>query len=192
MKYRAGEHILSRAVAPAASPVSLVDMKAHLRVTSSSEDDVIQAYIDAAVASLDAQGELGQAIIAQTWDESFSQATRDVALSIIPATALVSVTYYDTDNAQQTADLADFALYSGEFWAFVRSSNWPQVYDRPDAITIQYTAGMATVPAGLVHAIKLIVTHWYENRADVSEAKLADIPRGAAHLINMLRGGWYG
>jgi len=37
MKYRAGEHILSRAVAPATSPVSLVDMKAHLRVTSSSE-----------------------------------------------------------------------------------------------------------------------------------------------------------
>lgn len=190
--YRAGEHILKLAVAPATSPVSLPDMKAHLRITGSSEDDVIQAYIDAAVAALDAQGELGQAIMPQTWDESFSHSSRDVNLTIKPAISLVSVTYFDGENVAQTANLDDFSLYSGDFWAFVRSDNWPAVYDRPDAITVRYTAGMASVPAGLVHAVKLIAADWYESRANSTEMKLSEIPRNATMLVNMLRGGWYG
>jgi uncharacterized phiE125 gp8 family phage protein len=190
--YRPGQHILKRVVAPTASPVRLDDMKAHLRATYSDEDDLIQSYIDAAVSMLDAQGELGQAIMPQTWDESFSTAARDVELSIRPSISLVSVKYYDTENVLQTATIGDFALYSSDFWAFVRSENWPQVYDRPDAITVQYVAGAGLPPESLVHAIKLTVGHWYEARADASEVKLSDIPRGATHLINLLRGGWYG
>jgi len=190
--YRAGDHIVRRVVGPAASPVSLADMKAHLRVTSSAEDGLIQSYIDAAVSMIDADGELGQAIMAQTWDESFSSASRDIRLSIRPAVELVSVSYFDADNAQQTANLADFALYSSDFWAFVRSNNWPSAYDRPDAITVRYIAGLGAPEQGIIHALKLIVSHWYENRADATEAKLSDIPRGAAHLINLSRGGWYG
>jgi len=192
VNYRPGAHILTRAVAPASSPVSLSDVKEHLRVTSSSEDAVIQAYIDAAVESLDAEGELGRAIIEQTWDESFRTASRDIRLSILPPKALVSVKYYDRDNVQQTATLGDFTLFSGDGWAFVRSDDWPGAYDRPDAYTVRYTAGMAYVPATLTHAIKLMVGNWYENRADASEAKLSEIPRAATHLLNLLRTGWYG
>lgn len=183
--------IISVAVPSVSDPVSLEQIKAHLRVTSTADDGILTAYLGAAVASLDVGGELGAAISVQTIDESLQSTTRDVWLSVAPARDLVSVTYYDTDNALQTAPLRDFALYKSADKAFVRSDNWPATYDRPDAVAIRYTAGHDTAPADLCHAIKLIVGHWYENRSDTSELTLKEIPRAASHLIGLHRRGWY-
>lgn len=184
--------IVSVSTPPVALPVSLADMKAHLRVTSTAEDDTISAYLAAAVASLDVQGELGFAMELQTISEALQYPARDVVLSVPPAQELISVTYFDTDNAAQTADLADFAIYKSSDRSFVRSDNWPAAYDRPDAVTINYTAGHSVVPSDLSHAIKLIVGHWYEHRADVSEQTLTEIPRAVQHLLGLHRRAWYG
>lgn len=192
MSYRAGDHILKRAVLPVAMPITLAQAKAHLRVDHDAEDEQITSFILAATAMLDAQGELGLAICEQTWDESLQNPSRDVALSIIPARSIVSVSYFDAENVLQVADLSKFALYSGESWAFVRSDNWPAAFDRPDAITIRYVAGLDEVPADLGHAIRLIVADMYEHREDSSEAKLSEIPHSARNIVNNLRIGWYG
>lgn len=193
--YRPGSHILTL-VAPAAElPVSTRDMKAHLRVTGSEEDYLIESYTRAAVAALDGMGELGRAIVSQSWAESFQTASRDVNLAMTPAQSITSVKYYDDSNTLQTANLSDFTLYKGDDWAFVRSDNWPTGYDRPDAITVEYVAGYGpagSVPVDICHAIKLIVAHWYENREDASAANLNNIPRGATMLINLHRTGWAG
>ncbi len=184
--------IINVTVPPVLPAVSLPDMKAHLRVTHDLEDGLIEAYTSAAVASIGVDGELGLALGAQTVSEALQNPERDIFLSVPPAQSLVSVTYYDTENAQQTADLADFEFYAGGDRAFVRSDNWPVTYDRPDAVTITYTTGLAEVPADLVHAIKLIVSHWYQNRSDTSEVTLKDVPRAASHLLGLHRVGWYG
>jgi len=190
--YRSGDHILTLATAPASIPVSLDNMKAHLRVDGSDEDMLISAYLNAATAALDGEGELSRAIITQSWDEAFKNPSRDVYLSMKPAASLTSVKYYDTDNVEQTATLGDFTLYSSSDWAFVRSDSWPATYDRPDAITVRYVAGEASAPENIVQAVKLIVSHWYQNREDTSELNLKEIPRAASHLIGLSRLGWYG
>ena len=186
------DRIVRVAVPPAFMPVSLVDMKEHLRVTGSAEDALITSYTAAAVASLDVDGELGRAIVTQTIAEALQRPTRDTYLSVSPAQELVSVKYYDTDNIEQTADLSDFAIYKSDDWAFVRSDNWPATYDRPDAVTISYTAGFDPAPDDICHAIKMIVGHWYEHREDANEIKLSEVPRAVGHLIGNRRGGWYG
>ena len=177
---------------PASDVVSLADMKSHLRVTHSLEDTLIEGYIAAAVASIGIDGELGIALGTQSIDEALKYPSRDTYLSISPAQALVAVKYFDADNVEQTADLADFEFYNGDDWAFVRSDNWPTTYDRPDAVTISYTAGKADVPADIIHAVKMIVAHWYQNRADTSEDAVKEIPRAASHLLGLHRVGWYG
>jgi uncharacterized phiE125 gp8 family phage protein len=67
-----------RTVAPASTPVSLSEAKAHLRVTSSAEDAVIQMYLDAAVSYLDGwAGVLGRCMVTQTWAQTFSDFPSD-------------------------------------------------------------------------------------------------------------------
>lgn len=194
MIHRPGDHIVSVSTAAAFYPISLTEMKEHLRVVGNDDDTYIDGLTAAAVASLGHDGELGRAIITTTIDEALQFPTRDVYLSILPVASLVSVTYYDGDNAEQTATLADFTLYKSDDWAFVRSDNWPSPYDRPDAITIQYVAGQdrGSVPENIIHAIKLVVGHWYQNRENASDVKLTEIPLAAGHLLGLSRRGWYG
>ena len=195
MTYRAGDHITTLVTPAATYPVSLADMKEHLRVDGTDEDTLISAYIAACASSIGSNGELGLALVTETWDEAFQTPSKDVYLTVLPALAITSVKYYDTDNVEQTALLSDFTLYKSDRWAFVRSDNWPQTFDRPDAITIRYTAGYGAasdVPLEIGQAMKLIVAHWYQNREDASEVKLNEIPRAAAHLLGLRRVGWYG
>ena len=176
---------------PAEAPVSLSEMKDHLRVIGSDQDALIGKYISAAVSSIGINGELGRALGSQTISESLQRPARDTYLSVAPATSLVSVKYYDAVNVEQTADLSGFEFYSSYDWAFVRSDVWPAAYDRPDAVTIEYNAG-GDVPEDICHAIKLIVAHWYEHPMDAAEDALTEIPRAASHLLGLHRVGWYG
>ncbi len=195
MTYRSGDHIVSRVTAATGYPVSLADMKDHLRVDGADEDSLIESYISACAGMIGPEGELGFALLTETWSESFQSPNKDVYLRVLPVTGLVSVTYYDLDNAEQTASLPDFELYKSGDWAFVRSDNWPGTYDRPDAITVTYQAGFGAepdVPDEIKQAIKLIVAHWYQNRESSSEKNLKEIPIAASHLLGLRRVGWYG
>lgn len=174
-------------------PVDLADMKAHLRVTHSAEDDLIGAYMAAAAESI--EQETGVCFGSQVWEQSFQNPSRDLWLLKTPVQSLTSVKYYDPDNTEQTADLSDFDLFNMGDWFIVRSDDWPTTYDRPDAITIRFTCGFASVddmPKTVGQAMKFIVGHWYEHREETSDLKLTEIPRAASHLLSLTRLGWYG
>lgn len=185
--------------APAATPISATEAKAHLRVDHSDEDTLISSLIDAAVAYLDARGVLGRAMVTQSWAEWVSNAPGHVRLTVGPFQSLTSVEYYDTDNALQTATLGNFETWlDGDFVRVKPKSgqSWPNAYSRPDAIKITYVAGFgdagSDVPQGIRQALLLLVGHWYENRIAASDAKLQEIPLAVDALIGAERVGWYG
>jgi uncharacterized phiE125 gp8 family phage protein len=189
---------LVRVTAPATLPINLAEAKAHLRVTSSGEDAYITSLIGAAVAFVDGTGELGRAMITQTWAQWVPQNPVRVRLLMGPFIALTAVQYYDAAGALQSANAADFdAHLSGDFVIVEPKDNaeWPVADDRIDAIKITYTAGFgaaADVPAGVRHALLMLIAHWYENRAAASEAAVREIPVAVAALIGNERVGWYG
>lgn len=185
--------VLTLVTGPSVLPVVLADMKEHLRVTHSAEDDLIGAYMAAASESI--ENETGLSLGSQVWEQSFQNPTRDLWLLKTPVQSLTSIKYYDGDNVEQTADLSDFDLFNMGDWFVVRSDEWPATYDRPDAITIRFSCGYASaddMPKTIGQAMKFIVGHWYENRSETSELKLNEIPRAAAHLLSLTRLGWYG
>lgn len=160
--------------APAEKPVTAQELKAHLRVTSSAEDSVINDCLDTAIAMLDAEGELGAAMISQTWAETFFRVPPvggDLALGLGPVSEISAVEYRDQAGAWHVADLADFDLYDGGGRPFVRSRAWPSIGDFPDAIKITFVAGYGAtasdVPAPLRQAIKLLAANFYEIREPV-------------------------
>lgn len=190
---------IKRTVAPAVLPVSLAEMRDHLRVTSVDEDAYIERLIAAAVSHVDGDGDLGRAMITQTWAQWAPQSPGDVRLLMGPFQSLAAVEYYNASGSLLAADVADFEtrLY-GDFVICRPKENreWPTADDRPDAIKISYVAGFgdtsASVPEGIRHAIMLLASHWYDNRGVVSSDAVNDLPMAYNALISNERVGWYG
>ena len=190
---------LVRVAAPATDVISLAEAKAHLRVDFSDDDTLISGLIAAAISHVDGKGELGRAMITQTWAQWVSQAPGWVRLRMGPFQALTSVEYYDTDNVLQTATLSDFETrLDGDFVICKPKEDfeWPSAETRADAIKITYTAGFGDaatdVPQGIRQALLMLVAHWYENREAASEVKLNDLPRAVDALLGNERVSWYG
>jgi uncharacterized phiE125 gp8 family phage protein len=191
---------LVRVTAPAASPISLAEVKAQMRVEGTDEDTIIQRLIDAAVAYVDVQGVLGRAMITQTWGEWLpSTPPTSVILALGPVQSVSAIKYYDLDGALQTATLADFNVFGTPNRITVSPKTgkaWPIAQMRDDAIKIEYVIGYgatsAVVPQTIRHALMMLVAHWYEHRETTQEKQMQDLPYGFMEMMNIERGSWYG
>jgi uncharacterized phiE125 gp8 family phage protein len=189
---------LRRVTAPATTPIGVGDAKAQCRVDGSDEDLYLTDLIESAVALVDAQGMLGRCMINQTWAEYFPNAPGEVRLTLGPFVSLTSVQYYDDTGVLQTATASDFETILKGDHVILRPKDgktWPEADQRADAYKITYVAGFGTsatdVPAGLRHALRLMVSHWYQNREPAGQAMSA-IPYMVEDIINAERVSWYG
>ncbi len=190
---------LLRVTAPAVEPLTLATAKTHLRIDGVDEDTYIAGLISSAVAHVDAKGSLGRAMITQTWAQWMPQTPGTARLLLGPFQTLDAINYYDDAGTLQAADVADFdVLLSGDVVQIRPKDNadWPTADDRPDAIKITYTVGFgdaaANVPAGIRHAMLMLIAHWYENRMAVSDASMFVTPMAVDALLDNERVSWYG
>lgn len=162
-------------VAPATTPVTLAEAKAHLRVPGGNEDTLIAALIDAAVSHLDGwYGILGRCIVTQTWRQDMADFPTDFRLPF-PNVQSVVIAYSDTANADQTYSSANYHLVNAPGAGQIlldATASWPSVYDKPNAVRVTMVCGFTTVPSALKHAILLHVGAMYENRASATEVAL--------------------
>lgn len=189
---------LRRVTAPATTPIDVGDVKAQCRVDGNDEDSYLSDLINAAVSLVDGQGMLGRCMINQTWAEYFPTNPGEARLTMGPFVSLTSVEYYDDAGVLQTATANDFeTVLSGDHVILRPKDNaaWPAADARPDAFKITYVAGFGTtaasVPAGIRHALRLIVAHWYQNR-EVAGQNTTAFPYMVEDLINAERVSWYG
>lgn len=158
--------------APAALPVTLDDVKKHLRIDLSivEDDDELQQKIEAATQALDGySGALGRALMTQTWAVSTGWHYCDaIRLPLAPVQSIVSVTYLDEDGAEQTVPAADYRLSGdarGSSVVLTEGASWPSTRYRSDGLTVTFVAGYgdaAAVPSDLRLAIKLAVELSYD------------------------------
>lgn len=193
------QHALSLVTAPAASPLTLAEAKAQMRVEHTDDDTIIQRLIDAAVAFVDVTGALGKAMITQTWAQWVGMVPGTVQLMLGPVQSVTAIKYYDTDGVLQTATLSDFDVFGTPTSTTVSpksGKSWPVAQNRPYAIRIEYVIGYgdaaSDVPQTVRHALMMLVAHWYENREGTQERALSDVPYGFNELIGIERGHWYG
>ena len=190
---------LVRVTAPAASPISLAEAKAQMKVESSDDDTIIQRLIDAAVAFVDVQGALGKAMITQTWGQWLSPNPSTVYLSLGPVQSVSAIKYYDVDGVLQTATLNDFNVFGTPNRISVSPKSgkaWPVTQTRDDAIKIEYVIGYgstsSSVPETVRHALMMLVAHWYDMRETSTEKQMYDLPYGFTDMIGIERNAWYG
>jgi uncharacterized phiE125 gp8 family phage protein len=176
------------------APITLAEAKTHLRITH-SDDDVYIAALLLGITELCEQMQR-RIYIRRTvveYFDSFPAVIRPVYSPLV--SPVTSIKYYDTGGVEQTlaADQyqVDYATEPGRIMPAYNCS-WPSIRSVLNAVTLTYVAGYSAaiddtsdVPADIKHAIKLLLTHYYENRSAVEEVKKEQLPRGFDSLITL-------
>jgi uncharacterized phiE125 gp8 family phage protein len=148
------------------SLVTLAEAKAHLQLTTTAEDTILQVYIEAAESYV-------QAYTGTHFNLAPSTAVADnldgdgsdlLIPSKLPILTVTSIT--DNTDASRVVAASDFVVKPnylrailGHFWP-AGLSRWKVVY------TAGYT--VSSLPKGLKSAILMIVSRLYDNRGDFS------------------------
>ena len=169
-----------RTQAPAETPVSLDEARQHLIVSGfTDDDDQITRFVQAATDHLERT--LNMSLVTQTWKQSFCSFDSFLRLRNGPVASIVSVKYFDTDNVEQTVPSASYKTLDytcGTSVTLTYGNSWPATVSRPDAVTIEYTAGVPAeeVPASLKAAILMHVGLMYSYRGDPEGPRIDSNP----------------
>ena len=174
---------------PAVEPLSLDEAKDYLRVEHADDDALIATLITSARAHVEAQTR--RALITQTWRHSRDAWPADGRIAVLPAPlqALAAARVYDEDGVAQAIDLETFVVDAIAAPGVVAFPPWsvPAPGRRPAGIELDLVVGYGNaasdVPEPLRLAMRLLLSHWYENRGIVGESSASPLPANAAELI---------
>lgn len=157
---------------PNLQPVTLTEAKTQNRVDCPDEDSLITSYIS--VATQHAAEKIGRALMPARYRLTLDSFP-DVIELLPPVMSLESVAYVDKAGATQTLALGSVLLDSisepGRLFP-APGTSWPETMtNRPNAVTIEFTAGYAAgaIPPPVKQWILLAVGDMYERRTRSSD-----------------------
>lgn len=160
---------LIRTVAPTVEPVTMAEVKAHMRLDHASEDELLASLIRAAREEVERA--TGLALIDQDWRLVLDEwpANGTVSIALHPVKTITSVTAYGSEGE---ASLIDPATYHADMVsrpARLHFEGVPKALRAMNGIEVDFKAGFGEagtdVPDLLRRSILLLVAHWYEFRA---------------------------
>lgn len=175
--------------APASEPVTTAEAKSHLRVDDSDSDTLIDTYVAAARAAVEAFTK--RALFTQTWVYRIDYAfPTQIRLPIGPVQSISSIVYVADDGTSTTLATSDYrTALNGETGVIEPAwgKTWPSARTVLDAIAVTFIAGesdTANIPKAIRHALLMLVAHYYENREAVLVGQSAnEIPLGVKNLL---------
>jgi len=180
---------------PTVEPVTVDDLKAHLRVDGDDEATLVASLISAARVHLEQR--LGLGFLTQSWTQIMDAwpSTGCIRLALNPlqnvdvvrviaddeAVEVVAATAYVFDRSQSSARLAPRL-----------GQCWPKPGRVLGGIEIDYTVGFGAnpgdVPEPLRQAIRLLASHWFERRELVEVGRsVSPLPSTVEDLISPYR-----
>jgi uncharacterized phiE125 gp8 family phage protein len=165
--------------APATEPVTLAEAKTHCRVDGSDSDNELAAMIVGARAFV--EDYCGTRLVSQTVVLRCSQWRDLIDLPIAPLISVSSITYLDGAGEEQTLSTEVYEAVLVGLEPHIRlkvGQSFPTVRCASDAIRVTVVAGYAALPAPIRHAMLLLLSDWFDNRA------VGSFPDGAKALLS--------
>lgn len=200
---------------PAVEPVSLAELKAHLRIDDTSEDTYLTSLIVESREEIEQAS--GMALIRQKWRLTIDHwpgarqqwwdgvkdghinmlygAPADLRLPRYPLIEIDGVTVFDEDSTSAVVNVgATFDIDTNQRpgrLALKSGATWPIALRPTNAIQIDYYAGYgalaADVPAPLRRAIRSMAAYLYSHRGDGCDPVEAMAKSGAASVVDRYR-----
>ena len=179
--------MLTLTTPPAGEPLSLPDAKAALRVEHDADDALIARMIATARGLIERRLDL--AILEQTWTLSLTDApTAPVPLrpGKVREITGAAVTYGGTTRALTDAEVRLRRSVPAQVVLSVPRSEGASALS---AITVEFRAGWeeGRVPPELVHAVRLLTAHYYEERELFSRGRYVPVPHALQTHIEAFR-----
>jgi uncharacterized phiE125 gp8 family phage protein len=156
---------------PAIEPVTLDEVKAHLKLDGDAED----ALLTSAIASARIYVEVAtrRSLITQTWRIYLDAWPRGriLELPVAPLLSVETILLYDVAGVPHELDPASYRIDRASVPGRIHAAHRPAAALYENGVEIELTAGYgpaaADVPAPLRQAILMLVAHWYEHRGAV-------------------------
>jgi len=169
---------LAQVTAPSEEPLTLAELKTHLRVDTTDDDTYISGLGQSAREWC--EGFCNRQFVTATWDWSIDRFQNELLLPKPELQSVGSIKYIDSDGATQTVSSSIYDVDIDQQPGRVRlayGKSWPD--DRratPNCVIIRFDAGYggaSAVPETIKAAMKLLVGHLYEHREAVTLGHLS-------------------
>lgn len=191
---------------PSVSALTLAYARLHIRSLGTSDDTLIQVYINAAASYFEEQ--TGRQILTATreaWLDAFpfvgaSGGNARIELPKPPLQSVTTVKYIDTSGVLQSyrggSPIADLFTISAPAGAYARrgfvepvyGGVWPIARAQTGAVRIRYICGygntMDTVPPLIRGVLCYLVAHFDTFRSGTQEEAVAAIPYGVQMMLD--------
>jgi uncharacterized phiE125 gp8 family phage protein len=169
---------------PAVEPISLEEMRLHLRLDDTHEDDLVASLIKAARLMLESATRLK--FVSQGWRLSIAEVPsgRSIRVPLAPVLAVEAVRVFGAAGVETLVDPVNYRLRRGSEPALlVFEAGFP---DAPGGMEVDLLVGFgpsaSDVPEPLRHAARMLVAYWFENRGDEAHLR-AQLPADVALMI---------
>lgn len=185
-------------------PITLSEGKKQLNIEDDFTDDDSHIISDIKAAAnyfFNRTGrQLMQATFEMVMDDWYYNRCNDVLeIPVAPVVKINSIKYYDNDNSLQTLSTNSYRLNNYHEPAHIEFiGTLPGLYDRTDAVIIEYVAGygadgataeaqQAAVPEEWKKPIKMLLTDFYEHRGENIVGNLGRVSKTFDILISEAR-----
>lgn len=176
---------LSLIVPPAEEPITVADLRAHLRLDDDADEGALPGFIAAARRAVEARG--GLALIAQVWRLEFDRApARELVLPRSPVSAILSVETIGADGGAQAIAPELYETVAGPVGRVLARAPWPRLGRELAAYRIEFAAGWANAaaaPEELKLAVRMLAGHFFENREGAAAERIFAVPQAVDALI---------
>lgn len=178
-----------RTVEPTEEPVTLSEIKTHLRISGCDDDLALKQYLKS--AREEAENHIDETLMESTWEYRLDEFPDEICLPMGPIQSISSISYVDTDGATQT--FSDYQFNREGKLKPAYGEEWPETRDQYDAVTITYVAGESDadrIQDDIKQAIKLMVGSYDISREDIVigvGTVVTEAPKTAVNLLNRYR-----
>jgi uncharacterized phiE125 gp8 family phage protein len=185
--------------APTAEPLDLEEVKLFLRVDDEREDVAIEAMMSAARALV--EGHTSRRCLTQTIEvamDGFPARGAPILVPLAPVVSISSIKSYATDNTESTFSSANYRLDTHSVPPRILLDDdaaWPTDLRAESGVLITLVMGYGAdgsyvTDVALLHAMRLLIGHWYQHREAVGTVG-KEIEFAYTALVQSVRVPWY-